>query len=96
MTMRPRLRSLVTEQLLAVEHRIAELRLLEGQLEDVLRRLERAAGRPDEGSQHHVKARECAPLRARYDPVGDGPPGSASDRAVAVMMTRAGSPVNLP
>jgi len=47
MTMRPRLRSLVTEQLLVVEQRIAELRLLEGQLVDVLRRLENAAAPSD-------------------------------------------------
>src|ERR1700677_3629934 len=32
------------------------------------------------------KIRECAPLRPRHGPVGDGPPGSASDRAVALIV----------
>jgi MerR family gold-responsive transcriptional activator of gol and ges genes len=46
-TMRPRLRRLVTEQLGAVQKQIAELHLLERQLMDVLHRLEKAAAPPD-------------------------------------------------
>jgi len=46
-TMRPRLHRFVADQLLVVEQRIAEFRVLERQLTDVLRRLENSAVRPD-------------------------------------------------
>lgn len=45
-TMRPRLHTLVTEQLHSVQQRIAELQLLEQQLAQVLRRLESVASAP--------------------------------------------------
>src|SRR5262249_34983503 len=51
-TMRPRLHRLVTEQLRAVRHQIAELRTLERQLMDVLQRLATAAGPPDAKGCH--------------------------------------------
>jgi MerR family transcriptional regulator, copper efflux regulator len=46
-TIRPRLRILVAEQLGAVRHQIAEFQALERQLSDVLKRLEMAAPSPD-------------------------------------------------
>lgn len=51
-TMRPRLRRLVTDQLLVVQQRIAEFQVLERQLTDVLRRIDKTAARPDAKGCH--------------------------------------------
>jgi MerR family copper efflux transcriptional regulator len=58
--MRPRLRALVRGQLSTVQRQIAELRLLQGQLERVLQRL-RTSGRGNDG-------RECRCLEVESVP----------------------------
>lgn len=74
LTMRPRLRTLVTEQLHTVQRQMAEFQLLEQQLVQVLQRLESAASAP------HTDGCQCLVL--------DVPDGRQSPQDVSFLLSK--------